>query len=96
MLNNQDYFKNFFLKKFNIQLELNITNDESRIITIDRFGIRREYDLNFYTGGKSAVLVYRVYENNTVMIDKEDIESATPQGMIKRVLQSIYNDTITN
>lgn len=96
LINNQDYFKNFFKNKFNIQLEFNINNDESRIITIDRFGIHREYDLNFYAGGKSAVLVYRVYENNTVMIDKEYIESTPPQGMIKRVLQSIYNDTITN
>lgn len=96
LLNNQEYYINYFKDKFKITIEFNVTTDETRISTIDRFNNRRDYDINFDTQFGSKLLLYRMYsEARSTMLHAEEVKS-TPASTIKRLMQAIYNDTITN
>lgn len=96
LIEKQDNLNKFFVNKFNMQIIFNITADESRVVTIDSMGNNREYDINFYDGRRGAVLLYRMLDNNnSVMIHSEYLTS-TPSSIIKKLLEKIYIDSITD
>ena len=81
------------MKKFNMQLIFNITDDESRLYTVDSLGTHRYYDINF-DSHKTALLLYRLYDANTsVLLHMESVKS-TPSAVIKKVLEKVYIDTL--
>ena len=91
-MNNQNYFKEYFWNKFKIQLELNVTRDDTRVSTVDRFNNRREYDINFdhMYGG---LILYKLYSDTRSVMLGTYTKNSTPSAIIKQVLQDIYKDT---
>ena len=93
LISKQDKLSQFFMKKFNMQLIFNITDDESRLYTVDSLGTHRYYDINF-DSHKTALLLYRLYDANTsVLLHMESVKS-TPSAVIKKVLEKVYVDTL--
>ena len=99
LLSKQEELKALFMRKFNMQIIFNITADESRVSTIDSIGVRRDYDMNFGkpagANAKASVLLYRLLDSRSVMIHSEEIKS-TPSSVLKKVLEKIYLDALTD
>lgn len=93
LISKQDKLSQFFMKKFNIQLVFNITDDESRLYTVDSLGTHRCYDINF-DSHRTALLLYRMYDAGTpVLLHMESVKS-TPSAVIKKVLEKVYVDSL--
>lgn len=74
-----------------MQLVFNITDNESRLYTVDSLGTHRYYDINF-DSYKTALLLYRLYDANiSVLIHMEDVKS-TPSTIIKKIIEKVYLD----
>ena len=93
LISKQDKLSQFFMKKFNIELVFNITDNESRLYTIDSLGTHRYYDINF-DYHRTALLLYRLYNAETpVLLHMESVKS-TPSAVIKKVLEKVYVDSL--
>ena len=98
LITNEEYFNKYFREKFNLELKVLVTEDETRLRITDIFNIQRDYDINYNTSsGSACILVYRlISENENYMIYKEYIENSVDKSILKRVLQNVYADITSN
>ena len=96
LCNNKEFFSDYFRQKFNIELSIVDTEDDTRINTVDRFGNTRNYDLNFDYSSRTKILLYRMMDGTNYMLYQAVIGMSDDKEVIKRVLEKVYMDTLNN
>lgn len=93
LVNKQDYLKQFFRNNFNMTLDFNITDDDSKLSITDSAGVLKNYDINFSDSNGQALTIYRQMDDKWINIGAVPVKS-TPQAVVKNALGFVYKDSL--